>query len=249
MWTGAERGFCVEMYIHTDSIVVTQHSFRKHYKRKRHDLVPSPKAIKRWPENIRLHGIANNDEKGRPKSSPPRTVPTQTNVERVRSALVAMPTSSGRKHAASTHLSQCSWRRIVRDDLNMHPFKIQITQQLKDDNYTRRFVFCETILTMVEVDNFDIGRIWFSDEAHFDLFGNVNKQNCRYYASSQPHQHIQKPLHSPRITIWCALSSFGIIDLFFFRKQWFEYHGQFAALSRDVENIFSSSTSTQTCAY
>ncbi len=100
--------------------------------------------------------------------------------------------------------------------------------------------FCyEKMLTMVVLDNFDVGCIWFSDQAHFDLFGNVDKQNFHYYSDSQPCQTISKPLHSPHVMIWCAISVTGIIDYFFWGR-WFKYHGQLAALFWYVEDFFHS---------
>ena len=38
-------------------------------------------------------------------------------------------------------------------------------------------------------------KIIFSDEAHFDLGGYVNKQNCRIWDTENPHAYIEKPTH------------------------------------------------------
>ena len=38
-------------------------------------------------------------------------------------------------------------------------------------------------------------KIIFSDEAHFDLGGYVNKQNCRIWGTENPHVYIEKPTH------------------------------------------------------
>ena len=38
-------------------------------------------------------------------------------------------------------------------------------------------------------------KIIFSDEAHFDLGGYVNKQNCRISGTENPHAYIEKPTH------------------------------------------------------
>ena len=37
--------------------------------------------------------------------------------------------------------------------------------------------------------------IIFSGEAHFDLGGYVNKQNCRIWSTENPHAYIEKPTH------------------------------------------------------
>ena len=49
----------------------------------------------------------------------------------------------------------------------------------------------------------------FSDEAHFDLGGYVNKQYCRIWGTENPK----------RFTVWCGLWSRGIIEPFFFENK------------------------------
>jgi hypothetical protein len=51
-------------------------------------------------------------------------------------------------------------------------------------------------------------------KAHFLLSDYVNEQNCRYWAPNNPHE-LQRPLHSAKMTLWCAVSFHGITDLYF----------------------------------
>ena len=55
-----------------------------------------------------------------------------------------------------------------------------------------------------------------SDEAHFHLSGFVNKQNFRYWSATKHTKLHERPLHSSKVTVWCAISSFGIIGPYFF---------------------------------
>ena len=57
-----------------------------------------------------------------------------------------------------------------------------------------------------------------SDEAHFHLNGTVNKQNFRYWASENPRELHQRPLHSPKVTAWCGKGKCGIFGSFFFEE-------------------------------
>ena len=59
-------------------------------------------------------------------------------------------------------------------------------------------------------------KIIFSDEAHFDHGGYVNKQNCRTWGTENPHAYVEKPTHPKRDTVWCGFWSRGIIGPFFF---------------------------------
>ena len=44
-------------------------------------------------------------------------------------------------------------------------------------------------------------KIIFTDEAHFQHGGFVNKQNCRIWISENPRPIVEKPLHSQRVTV------------------------------------------------
>ena len=64
--------------------------------------------------------------------------------------------------------------------------------------------------------------IMFSDEAHFNLGGYVNKQNCRIWGTENAQAYIEKPTHPKRVTVWCGFQSRGIIEPFSFENQQWE---------------------------
>ena len=104
----------------------------------------------------------------------------------------------------------------MHEDLHLHPYKIQLVQALNPQDYAIRLGFCDTMLQLFEDDPQLIHNLWMSDEAHFHLSGYVNKQNYRYWADANPHQLHERPLHSEKVTVWCAISSSGIIGPYFF---------------------------------
>jgi hypothetical protein len=53
---------------------------------------------------------------------------------------------------------------------------------------------------------------------NFHLSGTVNKQNFRYCVAENPRELHARPLHSPKVTVWCTLSSIGVIGPYFFEK-------------------------------
>ncbi|GFY16767.1 uncharacterized protein TNCV_4337681 [Trichonephila clavipes] len=77
-----------------------------------------------------------------------------------------------------------------------HAVPVRAVQQ-RDD-------FANQMLTMIDSEGFDVGCIWFTDEAHFHLNGFVNKQNWRFWGSENPYWCEVKPLYSPKVTVWAA---------------------------------------------
>jgi hypothetical protein len=57
-----------------------------------------------------------------------------------------------------------------------------------------------------------------SNEAHFHLSGYVNKQNFRHWAEENLRLLHKSPLHSQKATVWCGLSSFGVLGPHFFEN-------------------------------
>lgn len=62
------------------------------------------------------------------------------------------------------------------------------------------------------------GRIIFSDEAHFHIHGHVNHQNFRYWSDENPGWYREEPLHSPRVSVWAAIGSQGVVGPVFFHN-------------------------------
>jgi len=57
-----------------------------------------------------------------------------------------------------------------------------------------------------------------SDEAHFHLSGAINKQTFRYWAERNSRELQERPLHSPCVTVWCAVADFGVTGPYFFEE-------------------------------
>ena len=91
------------------------------------------------------------------------------NIAIVSESVAEDPNVSISRHSQELGLSYGTLWRISYLDLHLHPYKVQLTQQLKpgDHSQYRRYVG----------GNFP-NKIFFSEEAHFTLGGYVNKQNC-----------------------------------------------------------------------
>ena len=83
-----------------------------------------------------------------------------------------------------------------------------------------------------------VKKIISSDEAHFDLGGYVNKQNCGIWCTENRHAYIEKPIDPKRVTVWCGFWSRDIIGPFFFENEQGVASGQWQLLSDHVERVF-----------
>ncbi len=144
----------------------------------------------------------------------PRSARTTDNVEQLATAIAETPQRSVRRILGdvTNTPSATSVYRNVKFDLNLTPFKIPIMQHLKETDISSRLSFAHWMISNTGI----VDKLWFSDEAHFYLNAQVNKQNCRYWGSEKPKFCIEKPLHGEKVTAWAALSVDGIVGPFFF---------------------------------
>jgi len=104
-------------------------------------------------------------------------------------AMVKNARCSVRTHSAAIRLSDSSVRRILHKDLNFHPYKIAIVQELSDRDMANRRTSSEQLLEMLNDDGV-INTVLMTDEGHFHLSGYVNKQDYRYWAPKNPYELI-----------------------------------------------------------
>lgn len=209
-WRSEHRAFSVEAYFSNQfSVIAVQRAFRNRFNVAPAGRVPDRKCIVSWVTMFRETGSVMPR-----KPRVPRLIRTPENIEAVRASVLRSPRRSARRHASALRLSDRSVRRILHDDLHYHPYKLAIVQELSERNFNSRRNACEALLENVPEDAI----VFYSDEAHFHVNGYVNKQNMRYWADTNPRALHQMPLHSPKVTVWCAISSAGIIGPWFFEE-------------------------------
>jgi hypothetical protein len=93
---------------------------------------------------------------------------------------------------------------IVTKELHLHAYKIQLTQELKPTDHVQRREFVNWVLENRNVNGNFSKKIIFSDEAHFQLDGYVNTQNCRIWGAENPRVIHEEPMHAQRATVWCG---------------------------------------------
>ena len=88
---------------------------------------------------------------------------------------------------------------------------------MNEDDTDRRLEYCGWFESMMRDDESLAGKVDRSDEAHFKPNGTVNRHNCVYWSSENPHIHLEEHVNLPGLTVWCGLSSRGLIGPFFFK--------------------------------
>ena len=62
-----------------------------------------------------------------------------------------------------------------------------------------------------------IDNILWSDEAHFHLSGELSSTFGYIWSKTNPHCFVEKPLHSPKLTVFLAFLSKFILEPYFYK--------------------------------
>ena len=95
---------------------------------------------------------------------------------------------------------------MLHQEIGMHTYKLRLVQELSERDGETRRTLCQEVQQHVP----RAAVLLFSEEANFHLCGTVKKQNFRYWAVDNPRELHERPLHSPRVTVWCAMAEFGV---------------------------------------
>ncbi|EFN70920.1 Transposable element Tc3 transposase, partial [Camponotus floridanus] len=125
--------------------------------------------------------------------------------------------STVRKLHQQHNVSVGSIHNILTKKLKFHPYKVTLIHELNEDDPDRRIDFCETLMNRINADNNFSRRIVFSDEATFELNGNVNRHNMRYWNSENPNWAIdsRSTQHPQKVNVWAGIINNRIVGPFF----------------------------------
>ena len=125
---------------------------------------------------------------------------------------------STRRLSRRAKVPRTTVQRVMQEDLGLYPYKLQLTQKLKRGDKTMRRVFCKWLLQQCEAEPDFVEKLFMSDEANFPLDGVVNKQNCRIWSTENPHMTEEEVQFPPSVTVWCGISTRGIVGPYFFEE-------------------------------
>lgn len=165
------------------------------------------KTVRRFEES--------GSNKDRPKSGRPKIETSEERQMEVAQSFVETPHLSVRKASQQLERSKMSVFRNLKI-AKFHPYKIHLHHKMNEDDSDRRLEFCENMMErIVQNPNFQ-SLIVFSDESTFQLNGEVNRHNCRYWSNENPHwlreSHTQYP---QKLNVWAGLFRDQMIGPFF----------------------------------
>lgn len=130
-------------------------------------------------------------------------------------ALQENPITPARQLARDNEISHQTVLKILKTG-KMHPYKMQMLQELTDEDPDRRNEFCEQMMDFIDRDQMQLNWILFSDECTFTLHGEVNHHNCRYWSDNNPHwmreTHTQRP---QKLNVWAGIIGDQVVGPFF----------------------------------
>ena len=196
-------------------LVVTgnAHESVRKFKEKYHGPAPDHKTVISWKNKLQETGCL---VRNRPGQGRPVTASGDTDCEEVVSAteeaMGATSPTSVRQISRQTGKSATTVWRILKK-FGVRYWKAKVRQQLNDGDEDRRVEFCELMIEKFNENGNDfVNRLFFADEANFHVSGHVNRHNCFYYSMTDPNVIWEKPVNSPRICVWAAISNTGVIS-------------------------------------
>ena len=176
----------------------------------------SEQALKKLFNKWKKHGTVKNRNKG--NSGRRYSARTEEKINEVKTKLTTSDFSI-RKLSAATNIPSTSIHRILTADLHLKPYKIQVSQELKEGDAEKRLAFCFKMVQLMEAKELDPADIIFSDESHVYLSSSPNKQNSRLWRAKKPEIRVHVPLHSMKVTVWGGLSGSRVFGPYYYEEE------------------------------
>lgn len=171
---------------------------------------PDRRAFRKLMERFERTGSVAYDKNSRRKF-----VRTEENELNVLLAITENPHIGQRPLAHQVDIARSSVQRVIRAH-KMHPYHMQLLQELNDEDYDRRVVFCEWVQTKMREQRNFANDVLFCDEATFHKNGNVNRHNFHYYATTNPHFVRMHSQNRWSLNVWGGVVGEYMIGPYFF---------------------------------
>lgn len=145
-----------------------------------------------------------------------KTTINEENEYEVLQCVVENPQASTREIEVDLGISRSSVNRILKKH-KYHAYHIELHQELYDRDYAKRVTYCQDMLNRIDNDPHFLNKILFCDESTFKSNGMVNRHNCHYYSTENPHW-LREIDHQKKwsINVWGGVIGNHVIGPYFF---------------------------------
>lgn len=197
-------------YANGKSASAAQRSYNK--KHGLHNNAFALTSITRLVERFEHTGSVHDMPKtGRPSLQEDRAPLVKTAMEQVQSEH-SHGVASSSQVADVSGVPRTSCYRILRQFLNLYPYRLQTSQKLSEADKNSRIDFANLILN----GGIDLESIIWSDESYFSIAGQVYRHNSIIWGTEKPKKTYEIDMHSPKICVWFAYSAKLRLTPFFF---------------------------------
>lgn len=201
-YTIEQRQFIVtNFFVHGENLDIIRAIFTERFG----IAAPKNESMKAMVHKWQTFGSVHNRQKGR--SGRRTTVSTEENIGLIQREFEENHEQSLRRAHQSLNISKTTIHRVLKKSLKLKPYKTLQRHLIPERSIPRRLIGAKSLLDAITDDPNFIENVWFTDEAHFELSGSVNKQNDRHWYRNQPNIIAEKQAHSVRTTAWAAMNT------------------------------------------
>lgn len=148
-------------------------------------------------------------------SGRPRSARTPENIMAA-VGQIAGTGKSVRQVAREMQLSKSCVHRIVRRDLLLKPYVLQVVPHLTENHRARRVAAAAPLLEIFNSGSVDPDLFFSSDEANVYLDGHVQVRHAVVWGVERPPEHYrQRTLVTPKVTVFAAVSAGHLFGPYF----------------------------------
>jgi len=138
-WSATQRANAVALYFTLGSWALALRALRREWGRQQ---VPGRRTLMRWVQGFHESGSVDTSQTHHRSPRTPQTVRNH-----VRRLIKRNPRLSLRRLSAKTGASPATCQRILRNQLRLFPYKLQMRQRLYRGDRAKRTQFCRWLLS------------------------------------------------------------------------------------------------------
>jgi hypothetical protein len=174
--------------------------------------VPNKSTISRLVNRFRDTGsVQDRNRSGR------SSVLSDNSLDDTRQTLLPSPRKSLRKYSLRSGLSYGSVYKATKV-LKLHPYRVHVMHELKEPDKEKLLQYCRWFTHFTRGGTDILDKVFYIDEAWFYLNGSVNSQNSRIWNAANLHTFHERPLHSLKVAVRCAVPRRRITGPIFFSE-------------------------------